>query len=134
MSNEAIKPIPADDKLEAMRRDAARYEWLRENWLRIATHTSFSNGVTYVHSVEVWSSAQDCPTHRPFDQQSLDHAIDAQIAREADAARKTSDAPRPVADAIARFVFEVLEEPVPRAPEQRARLTRRLYELLDDAR
>lgn len=60
-------------------KDAARYEWLRERWYRVATNTYVdSGGVRCVDAVTLLPAFKDIP----FDPQSLDQAIDAAIQAE----------------------------------------------------
>lgn len=64
--------------LNAMSRDAARYEFLREFWLRLIIHTATPQDgrCAYVTSVEIGDSVVG------FDPQTLDHAIDAALERQ----------------------------------------------------
>lgn len=56
--------------------DAARYEFLRENWRRVITHQSCSpSGMRIVDCMELAPETLG----QPLDPQSLDHAIDAAI-------------------------------------------------------
>jgi hypothetical protein len=67
-------------------KDAARYEWLRENWKGLVCHTSCSPSGRQVDLIEVVETlGQD------LDPQSLDHAIDAAMkADDERSALKTS--------------------------------------------
>jgi hypothetical protein len=72
-------PEPSED-LVCMQKDAARYEWIRENWAGIITHFApgegESRGVWVVTLIEAFKS------HRPTDPQTIDQAIDAAMNRE----------------------------------------------------
>lgn len=58
-------------------KDAARYEWLRENWKGLMCHTSCSPSGRHIDRIEVVETlGQD------LDPQSLDHAIDAAMVRD----------------------------------------------------
>lgn len=67
-------------------KDAARYEWLRENWKGLVCHTSCSPAGRQVDLIEVVETlGQD------LDPQSLDHAIDAAMKTDDErSATKTS--------------------------------------------
>jgi hypothetical protein len=69
--------ILAED-LEALLRDGARYEYLRENWGRLVVHTDgdYSRRERHVTAIELTARRSN------IDPQSLDQGIDAAIERE----------------------------------------------------
>lgn len=74
-------PRPGRHEIEAMRRDAARYEWLREHFTQLVIHTDFhqlSPGVMY-RTVTLIEIGQEL---LPPDPGSVDRAIDTQLERE----------------------------------------------------
>jgi len=70
-------------------KDAARYEWLRENWLAIVSHTSCSPFGRRVDLIE----ASEGLLGQTLDPQTLDQAIDAAIEREDEKGAKEPTAP-----------------------------------------
>jgi hypothetical protein len=74
-----LDPPDAEPDWDLICKDAARYEWLRENWRWIVTHQSCGPAGRHVDLIEVCKGiGQDT------DPQSLDQAIDAALRSEAE--------------------------------------------------
>lgn len=77
-AGEALVDPSINDQLQSMRKDAARYEFLREHWAGLICHTDYSepDRMRHVTAIEQRSGFY------PIDLQSLDQAIDAAMERE----------------------------------------------------